>query len=483
MLLTRLFKHVMSENIELSCMIMSCILLPLNKSERLERIMAREEDAPPLPLHQPSVNHSHLNDDDNDGNDKGTSHASTPSPTHITLSLSPITPLDHILDTPSSPSPQPPPQPPLIGHPIYFNTFDYHGVTGTSVLEVFVAHYEAFLGTSTACDDLYPTSLFVMKVSESINAHMLLKEVNHTFLALIPKVTTPLKVNDYRPISCYNVLYKCISKILTNRIIKGIKEVVSGLVPSIPKSMVFFCNVVNHVKLSILNVMPFSEGVLPVNYLGVPLISSRLLNKDCKVLVEKTRNRIRDWKNKSLSFAGRLQLCNYVISSMQVYWASVLAIPFGIIDDIQQLIHGFLWCNGEYKKRKAKVSWEDICLPKREGGLGIQCLKVGNGLRTSLWYDTWCDQSSLANFLTPRDITRNGFHLRLILVPVLNDTEDYIRWPNGNGNVTSFSVKCAWEALRPQGVEVPCFSSKVWSLLHHLAEMERVAPVLEDIIA
>ncbi|GKD33936.1 hypothetical protein Tco_1249445 [Tanacetum coccineum] len=33
----------------------------------------------------------------------------------ITLSLSPITPLDHILDTPSPPSPQPPPQPPLMG--------------------------------------------------------------------------------------------------------------------------------------------------------------------------------------------------------------------------------------------------------------------------------------------------------------------------------------------------------------------------------
>ncbi|GJR30107.1 hypothetical protein Tco_1106339 [Tanacetum coccineum] len=46
----------------------------------------------------------------------------------ITLSLSPITHLDHILDTPSSPSLQPSPKPPLMGHLIYFNTFDYHGV-------------------------------------------------------------------------------------------------------------------------------------------------------------------------------------------------------------------------------------------------------------------------------------------------------------------------------------------------------------------
>ncbi|GJU19509.1 hypothetical protein Tco_1152851 [Tanacetum coccineum] len=47
----------------------------------------------------------------------------------ITLSLSPITPLDHILDTPSPPSPQSQPQPPLMGYLIYFNYHDYHGST------------------------------------------------------------------------------------------------------------------------------------------------------------------------------------------------------------------------------------------------------------------------------------------------------------------------------------------------------------------
>ncbi|GJX14750.1 hypothetical protein Tco_0206508 [Tanacetum coccineum] len=99
---------------------------------------------------------------------------------------------------------------------------------------------------------------------------------------------------------------------------------------------------------------------LPVKYLGVPLISSRLVDKDCKVIVEQAKNRIGDWKNKSLSFAGRLELCKSVISSMHVYWASVLVIPKGIIYDIQQLIRGFLWCNGEYKRGKTKVAWDSI---------------------------------------------------------------------------------------------------------------------------
>ncbi|GKC29983.1 3-ketoacyl-CoA synthase 11-like protein, partial [Tanacetum coccineum] len=74
---------------------------------------------------------------------------------------------------------------------------------------------------------------------------------------------------------------------LARVIMDALKEFKStlGLVLSLPKSTAFFCNVLNHTKLVILNIMPFSKGELPVKYLGVPLISSRLLNKDCKILV------------------------------------------------------------------------------------------------------------------------------------------------------------------------------------------------------
>nr|GEU31439.1 hypothetical protein [Tanacetum cinerariifolium] len=554
-------------------------------------------------------------------------------------------------------------------------------VTCNEVPEVFVSHYESFLGSNMACTGLDTLELFVKHVSDFSNANMicqvtndeikramfdigdgkapgpdgytsaffkkgwdvvdndvyravrdffdngkLLKEVNHTFLALIPKVTTPIRVNDFRPISCCNVLYKCISKIITNRIIKGIKEVVSenqsafvpgrrisdnilltqelmhnyhldhgqprcafkvdiqnaydtvdwrflgfiltrfgfhpsmvkwimacvtspsfsicingynhgyfkgkqglrqgdplspylftlvmeiltlilqrwvrisdsfryhkhcdesniinlcfaddlflftrgdldsakvvmesldefkqvsSLVPSIPKSMVYFCNVANHVKLAILNIMPFAEGTLHVQYLGVPLISSRLLNQDCKILVENDRNRIGDWKNKSISFAGRLQLCKSVILSMQIYWASVLVIPMGIIRDSQQLICGFLWCNGDYKRGKAKVAWDDICLPIRKGRFGLRCLEN--------WPLSWLAKAPILSTLS---------------VPMLTEHEDSVYWRDSNGLMSTFSVKCAWEALRPRGLEV-------WSLVRSLAGMESVPPRLEDIV-
>lgn len=152
----------------------------------------------------------------------------------------------------------------------------------------------------------------------------------------------------------------------------------SGLVPSVQKSTAYFCNVAPHVKHSILLSMPFEEGKLPVKYLGVPLISSRLVYKDCKGLLEKVINRLGDWKNKSLSFAGRLQLILSVLSSMHVYWASVFILPSRVIAEIEQLMRGFLWCQGDMKRGKAKVAWDSVCLPKAEGGLGIRKLESFN---------------------------------------------------------------------------------------------------------
>ncbi|GMH16976.1 hypothetical protein Nepgr_018817 [Nepenthes gracilis] len=56
----------------------------------------------------------------------------------------------------------------------------------------------------------------------------LLKQINATCISLIPKVKAPSKVGDFRPISCCNVVYKIISKIIANRI----KNVLPYLVDS-----------------------------------------------------------------------------------------------------------------------------------------------------------------------------------------------------------------------------------------------------------
>ncbi|XP_048129444.1 uncharacterized protein LOC125313674 [Rhodamnia argentea] len=47
---------------------------------------------------------------------------------------------------------------------------------------------------------------------------MLLKEINTTILAPVPKIPNALAMSDFRPIACCNTVYKCITKILANRI-------------------------------------------------------------------------------------------------------------------------------------------------------------------------------------------------------------------------------------------------------------------------
>ncbi|GJY11382.1 hypothetical protein Tco_0379567 [Tanacetum coccineum] len=155
-------------------------------------------------------------------------------------------------------------------------------------------------------------------------------------------------------------------------------KLASGLTPSLPKSTAYFCNVLNHSKLAILHILLFEDRRLPVKYLGVPFISSRLVYRDCKELIERIQKRIQDWKNKSLSAARRLQLVQSVLGSMHIYWASVFILPSRILLDIEQLMRGFLWCQGKMMKGKSKVAWEVVCLPKSEGGLGVRRLELFN---------------------------------------------------------------------------------------------------------
>jgi hypothetical protein len=56
---------------------------------------------------------------------------------------------------------------------------------------------------------------------------LLLKEVNATILILVPKKVNPSTMGDFRPITCCSVVYKCITKILSNRMLHFLSDLVS----------------------------------------------------------------------------------------------------------------------------------------------------------------------------------------------------------------------------------------------------------------
>lgn len=165
------------------------------------------------------------------------------------------------------------------------------------------------------------------------------------------------------------------------RIIKWVMDEfagAAGLIPNLSKSHIYFGNVKEPFKRAILDILPFIEGKLPMKYLGIPLISTRLFKRDCKNLIAKVKLKVNDWKNKSLSYAGRFQLISYVLASIPVYWASVLLLPKAITSEIEKIMRNFLWSSGENRKGVAKVAWREICKPKIYGGLGLKNLNDWN---------------------------------------------------------------------------------------------------------
>ncbi|XP_020262770.1 uncharacterized protein LOC109838764 [Asparagus officinalis] len=56
-----------------------------------------------------------------------------------------------------------------------------------------------------------------LAIEDFFKTGKLLGEINSTSITLIPKVQCPRTPSDFRPIACYNCLYKFLSKNLTNR--------------------------------------------------------------------------------------------------------------------------------------------------------------------------------------------------------------------------------------------------------------------------
>lgn len=125
-------------------------------------------------------------------------------------------------------------------------------------------------------------------------------------------------------------------------------------------------------KSSLANIVGLQLGFLPVRYLGVPLSCRKLFRSDCKPLLEKITSRITSWAARLLSYAGRLQLIESVLASLYGYWCSIFLLPVHLIKAVESVCCAFLWKGHSGTVTGARVSWDHLCKPKSEGGLGLK---------------------------------------------------------------------------------------------------------------
>ncbi|GAV92862.1 LOW QUALITY PROTEIN: zf-RVT domain-containing protein, partial [Cephalotus follicularis] len=220
-------------------------------------------------------------------------------------------------------------------------------------------------------------------------------------------------------------------------------------------------------KRDILCMVQFSEGVLPVTYLGLPLITKRLTKNDCNPLVERIMARASSWVSKSLSFAGRLQLVKATLASMQTYWSSIFLLPKYTIK-CERALRVFLWGG----QGRGKVKWAEVCKPEMEDSLWVKwchayllntsnfwitpirgllswswrqilllrplarehlIYKCGNGERFSLWFDPWLQGDSIHARYGRRVMYDTGLGSQARVKDVLS--EGQWCWPQVSGNL------------------------------------------------
>uniref|UniRef100_A0A803Q8T8 Uncharacterized protein n=1 Tax=Cannabis sativa TaxID=3483 RepID=A0A803Q8T8_CANSA len=108
-------------------------------------------------------------------------------------------------------------------------------------------------------------------------------------------------------------------------------------------------------------------------YLGNPFFFSANKRRDFKFLKEKIATRLEGWKAKNLSQAGRTTLVSSVLQSIPGYFMSTALVPKSVCEDLDRTVAKFWWIgNSERQRYRAYKSWNEICQPKRCGGLGLR---------------------------------------------------------------------------------------------------------------
>ncbi|KAG7571789.1 Endonuclease/exonuclease/phosphatase superfamily [Arabidopsis suecica] len=262
---------------------------------------------------------------------------------------------------------------------------------------------------------------FVVAVQSFFLYGFMPKGINGTILTLVPKAAREKCIGVHPKCKALNMSHLSFADdimVFTDGSLQSLHGVLavfdefarmSGLNINVSKSSLFAAGRgKQHLENEAVNV-GLAVCELPVRYLGLPLTTKAMTKLDYEPLLEKIQKRLSHWTNRHLSFAGRVQLIKSVIASITNFWSSVFCLPKRCFKEIEGMCSSFLWSGSPNNHSKSKVAWEDLCVPKNEGGLGIRRLhKVSRVFALGLIWKIISDSNSLWVALVRQYLIRQG---------------------------------------------------------------------------
>lgn len=113
-------------------------------------------------------------------------------------------------------------------------------------------------------------------------------------------------------------------------------------------------------------------------YLGLPTLIGRSKKLVFRGIMERILQKMKGWKEKSLSHAGREVLLKSVIQSIPSYAMNYFALLVTLCQEIEKTTTRFLWGSTVENRKSHWASWNVLTTAKAKGGIGFRELQYFN---------------------------------------------------------------------------------------------------------
>jgi hypothetical protein len=162
-------------------------------------------------------------------------------------------------------------------------------------------------------------------------------------------------------------------------------ELVSGLKINFVKSKLYGLNIENSFLEAGASFLSCLSDMIPFKFLVIPVGANPRRRSTWQPVIDAMSKRLNSWSSRHLSYGGRITLINSVLASIPLYFFSFFKAPCCVLKQLVRIQRNFLWGGGLEDKKLCWIKWDQICLPKAQGGLGVKNLALFNKALLCKW--------------------------------------------------------------------------------------------------